>query len=152
MPEGTAAKVVILMADDDMDDVMLVKAALRDSKCDVDFRYVEDGEEAIDYLTRHGRYRDCELSPRPSLILLDLNMPKKDGIQTLQEIRSNPDIRTIPVVVLTTSRDRDLMFRIYRLGGSSFISKPSVYKDMIKAMDRLCAYWFGTVSLPDQVQ
>ena len=149
MAENELDSVVVLMADDDLDDVMLVRDALRDSKCEVDFRYVEDGEEALDYLTRQGRFSDRELSPRPSLILLDLNMPKKDGIQTLQEIRTNPEIRTIPVVVLTTSRDRDLMLRIYRLGGSAFITKPTVYKDMIKAVERLCAYWFHTVSLPD---
>jgi len=149
MTESELNPVVILMADDDLDDVMLVKDALKDSKCEVDFRYVESGDEALDYLTRRGRYQDRGLSPRPSLILLDLNMPKKDGMQTLQEIRSNPNIRTIPVVVLTTSRDRDLMLRIYRLGGSAFITKPTVYKDMIKAMERLCAYWFQTVSLPD---
>ncbi len=149
MNESELNPVVILMADDDLDDVMLVRDALKDSKCEVDFRYVEDGDEALDYLTRHGRYRDHRLSPRPSLILLDLNMPKKDGMQTLQEIRNNPEIRTIPVVVLTTSRDRELMVRIYRLGGSAFITKPTVYKDMIRAMERLCAYWFHTVSLPD---
>jgi CheY-like chemotaxis protein len=140
---------VILMADDDLDDIKLVGEALKESKCDVDFRYVEDGEEAMDYLMGLGRYQNRALSPRPSIILLDLNMPKKDGIQTLQEIRNCPEIRTIPVVVLTTSRDRDLMLRIYRLGGSAFITKPSVYGDMIKAMDRLCSYWFKTVSLPD---
>jgi CheY-like chemotaxis protein len=150
MVESAMPSFVILMADDDLDDVMLVRDALKDSRCEVDFRYVEDGDEALDYLTRSGRYQDHAISPRPSLILLDLNMPKKDGMQTLQEIRNNPEIRTIPVVVLTTSRDRDLMLRIYRLGGSAFITKPTVYNDMIKAMERLCAYWFHTVSLPDQ--
>jgi len=149
MAENALNPVVVLMADDDIDDVVLVRDALKDSRCEVDFRYVEDGEEALDYLNRRGRFGDRTLSPRPSLILLDLNMPKKDGIQTLQEIRNNPEIRTIPVVVLTTSRDRDLMLRIYRLGGSAFITKPTVYKDMIKAMERLCEYWFHTVSLPD---
>jgi len=152
MVENADNPVVILMADDDLDDIKLVREALRDCGCEVGFRYVEDGAEAIDYLTRRGRYENPDLSPRPSLILLDLNMPKKDGIQTLQEIRNNPEIRTIPVVVLTTSRDRDLMLRIYRLGGSAFITKPSIYKDMIKAMDRLCTFWFQTVSLPDQMQ
>ncbi len=147
MTEGAPNSFVVLMADDDLDDIMLVRDALRDSGCEVDFRYVEDGDEAIDYLLGRGRFHS-ELPPRPSLILLDLNMPKKDGMETLQEIRSNPEIRTIPVVVLTTSRDTDLMLRIYRLGGSAFISKPTVYKDMIKAMERLCAYWFQTVSLP----
>jgi CheY-like chemotaxis protein len=149
MSEGD--RVVILMADDDLDDVMLVRDALKDSRCEVDFRHVEDGEEAMDYLLRRGRFQEDNISPRPSLILLDLNMPKKDGMQTLQEIRSNRAIRTIPVVVLTTSRDRDLMLRIYRLGGSAFITKPTVYKDMIKAMERLCAYWFQTVTLPEEM-
>jgi CheY-like chemotaxis protein len=79
-------------------------------------------------------------------------MPKKDGMQTLHEIRNNQEIRTIPVVVLTTSRHRDLMLRICRLGGSAFITKPAVYKDMVKTMERLCAYWVNTVSLPDHSQ
>jgi CheY-like chemotaxis protein len=113
---------------------------------------VQDGEEAMDYLLGRGRYQGRQASPRPSLILLDLNMPRKDGMHTLQEIRNNPEIRTIPVVVLTTSRDADLMLRIYRLGGSAFISKPTVYKDMIKAVERLCAYWCQTVSLPNHMQ
>jgi len=151
MTEGAPNSIVILMADDDLDDVMLVRDALNDSSCEVDFRYVEDGDEAMDYLLRRGRYEDGDLAPRPSLILLDLNMPRKDGMQTLHEIRNCPEIRTIPVVVLTTSRDRELMLRIYRLGGSAFITKPSVYKDMIKTMERLCAYWFKTVSLPDPI-
>ena len=152
MVENRLNGVVVLMADDDIDDVMLVRDALRDCRCEVDFRHVEDGEEALDYLSRRGRYRESELAPRPSLILLDLNMPKKDGLQTLREIRSNPALRTIPVVVLTTSRDRDLMLRIYRLGGSAFITKPTVYKDMINVMERLCAYWFRTVTLPDSAE
>ncbi len=146
MPQPVPA--VILMADDDMDDIDLVRKALKEARCNVDFRYVEDGEEAMEYLTGLGRYAEAELAPRPDLILLDFHMPKKDGLQTLIEIRKNPQIRSIPVVVLTTSRDKDLMFKIYSLGGSAFITKPTVYTDMLKAMDRLCSFWFGTVSLP----
>jgi CheY-like chemotaxis protein len=152
MTENARNPFVVLMADDDIDDVMLVRDALKDCRCEADFRYVEDGDEAMDYLMGRGRYQNPDLSPRPSLILLDLNMPKKDGMQTLQEIRNSPEIRTIPVVVLTTSRDRDLMLRIYRLGGSAFITKPAVYKDMIKTVERLCEYWVKTVSLPDHSQ
>ncbi|MGO9313299.1 MAG: response regulator [Syntrophobacteraceae bacterium] len=151
MAENDLKQKVVLMADDDLDDVILVRKALQECNCDVDFRSVEDGEEAIEYLTGEGRYKEPGSAPRPSLILLDVDMPKKDGLQTLQEIRNNPEIRTIPVVVLTTSRDRDLMLRIYKLGGSAFITKPTVYKDIIKALDRLCAYWFQTVSLPDKM-
>jgi CheY-like chemotaxis protein len=150
MTDNTAKQFVILMADDDPDDIKLVKDALAECKCDVDFHCVEDGEEAMEYLLGTGRYGNRDLAPRPSLILLDLNMPKKDGIQTLQEIRNCPEIRTIPVIVLTTSRDRDLMLRIYRLGGSAFITKPSVYSEMVKTMERLCLYWFKTVSLPER--
>ncbi len=152
MPKNDLPTIVILMADDDTDDIMLVKDALQASRCHVDLRYVLDGEEAMDYLCGRGRYQDRSLAPRPNLILLDLNMPKKDGIETLKEIRRNREVREIPVVVLTTSRDKDLMFRIYSLGGSSFITKPSVQADIVKAMDRLCAYWFGTVSLPAKAE
>ncbi len=148
MFENESRRKIVLMADDDPDDIMLVKEAFQECQCDVDFRSVEDGEEALEYLTCQGRYSNPESAPRPDLILLDLNMPKKDGLKTLQEIRNNPQIRTIPVIVLTTSRDRELMLRIYRLGGSAFITKPTVYKDMVSALDRLCAYWFRTVSLP----
>ena len=151
MGENDLKQKVVLMADDDLDDVILVRKALQECNCDVDFRSVEDGEEAIEYLTWNGRYKDPDSAPRPSLILLDVDMPRKDGLQTLQEIRNNPEIRTIPVVVLTTSRDRDLMLRIYRLGGSAFITKPTVYNDIVKALDRLCVYWFQTVSLPDKM-
>ena len=152
MAENDLKQKVVLMADDDLDDVILVRKALQECNCDVDFRSVEDGEEAIEYLTGEGRYKEPGSAPRPSLILLDVDMPRKDGLQTLQEIRNNPEIRTIPVVVLTTSRDRDLMLRIYKLGGSAFITKPTVYKDIIKALDRLCAYWFQTVTLPDKTE
>jgi CheY-like chemotaxis protein len=148
-PSGPA---VILMADDDLEDIMIVRNALEDCRCNVDFRYVVNGYETMDYLMRRGQFSNSEISPRPSLILLDINMPNKDGMQTLREIKCIPEIRSIPVVVLTTSRDMDLLTRIYKLGGSSFISKPSLYDDMVKAMDRLCAYWFETASLPSEPQ
>jgi CheY-like chemotaxis protein len=150
MAENLYKPAVVLMADDDLDDIILVREALKESRCEVDFRYVVDGEETMNYLMRRGEFSNPAISPRPSLILLDLNMPRKDGMQTLLEIRCTPEIRTIPVVVLTTSTNMDLMLRIYRLGGSAFITKPAIYKDMIRAMERLCAYWFDTVSLPDE--
>jgi CheY-like chemotaxis protein len=150
MTEIQGKPAVILMADDNPDDIVLVKEALKDCRCEVDFRHVEDGEGAMEYLMGRGRYRNREISPRPDLVLLDLKMPKKDGLETLREIRTTREIHEIPVVVLTNSREHDLITCIYGLGGSSFIRKPVVYEDMVRAMDALCRYWFGTVTLPGQ--
>lgn len=148
----SSPKPVVLMADDDLEYIMLVREVLKDSRCEVDFRYVINGNEAMDYLMRRGQFNNPEISPRPSLILLDLKLPPKDGMQTLQEIRCIPEIRTIPVVVLTTSRDSKLLLSIYKLEGSSFITKHSIFKDMIMALESLCAYWFDTVSLPHKTE
>jgi len=150
MSDSDPKQLVILMADDNPDDVMLIREALEEGKFDIDLRSVPDGGEAMDYLLRRGWYEDPELSPRPDLILLDLKMPVKDGIETLKDIRDNPEFREIPVVILTTSRNKDLLARTYKIGASSFITKPITFGEIRKTMDSLCSYWFKTVSLPDQ--
>src|SRR5579885_3500677 len=103
MPE-TARSITILLADDDADDRMLTKEALAESRLANDLRFVEDGEQLLDYLNRRGRYSSPQESPRPGLILLDLNMPRKDGREALRELKSDPNFRHIPIVVLTTSK------------------------------------------------
>ena len=113
--------IVILMADDDADDRMLAKEALEESRVINDLRFVEDGEALMDYLCRRGKYADEDASPRPGLILLDLNMPKKDGREALKEIKDDPELRRIPIVVMTTSQAEEDIFRSYDLGASSFI-------------------------------
>lgn len=140
--------IVILMADDDADDRLLAQDAMRDARVINDLRFVEDGADLMDYLYRRGRYGDAASAPRPSLILLDLNMPKKDGREALKEIKADPELRRIPVVVLTTSKSEEDIFRSYDLGASSFIIKPVSFEglvDLMKAMDR---YWIEFVELP----
>ncbi len=140
--------VVILMADDDADDRLLSKDALQEARLSNDLRFVEDGEELIEYLTHQGRYRHAGDAPRPGLILLDLNMPRKDGREALQEIKANKDLRCIPVVVLTTSKAEEDVLRSYDLGVSGYITKPVKFADLIDVMHTLGKYWFEIVELP----
>lgn len=140
--------IVILMADDDADDRLLAKDALSECRLANDLHFVEDGEELLDYLNRRGKYTALADAPRPGLILLDLNMPKKDGREALKEIRSNPDLRKIPVVVLTTSKADTDIGRIYELGANSFISKPVSFDSLVEVMKILGRYWFEIVELP----
>lgn len=116
--------IVILMADDDSDDRNIAAEALREAKLVNELHFVEDGEELMDYLTQTGDYSDPATTPRPGIILLDLNMPKKDGREALEEIKADPDLRRIPVVVLTTSRTEEDIYRSYDLGVSGYIAKP----------------------------
>ncbi|HEY2775947.1 MAG TPA: response regulator [Candidatus Binatia bacterium] len=136
---------VVLMADDDEDDRLLARDAFDDCGVDVDLRFVEDGVELLDYLHAHGPWTD---SPRPSLIILDLNMPRKDGREALAAIKENPSLRRIPVVVLTTSKAEEDVLRSYDLGVSSFISKPVSYASLLALVRTLSHYWFETVRLP----
>ena len=136
------------MAEDDADDRLLVRDALAECHWNADLRFVENGEELLDYLLRQGKYRHAEQSPRPGLILLDLNMPKKDGREVLQDIRAHAELRRIPVVVLTTSRADTDIERIYELGANSFISKPVQFDGLVNVMRMLSQYWFKTVELP----
>jgi CheY-like chemotaxis protein len=139
---------VIIMAEDDADDRLLVKDALQECEWDADLRFVENGEELLDYLLRQGKYEHAEHSPRPGLILLDLNMPRKDGREVLRDIRANTELRRIPVVVLTTSKADTDIERIYELGANSFISKPVQFDGLVNLMRVLAQYWFKTVELP----
>lgn len=140
--------IVILMADDDADDRMLTKDALEESRVLNELRFVEDGEELMDYLKRRGKYADAD-APRPGLILLDLNMPKKDGREALKEIKADPDLRRIPIVVMTTSKAEEDIFRSYDIGASSFITKPVTFGRLVDLMRALGDYWVEFVELPD---
>jgi CheY-like chemotaxis protein len=140
--------ITILLADDDADDRMMAADALAESRLANDLRFVEDGEELMDYLHRRGRFSDAADSPRPGLILLDLNMPRKDGREALSEIKSDPELRKIPVVVLTTSQAEEDIYRTYDLGVNSFITKPVMFESMVSVMKALGKYWFEIVELP----
>lgn len=140
--------IVILMADDDADDRLLAKDALAECRLANELHFVENGEELLDYLLRRGRYTSLGDAPRPGLILLDLNMPKKDGREALKEIKADPELRKIPVVVLTTSRADTDIGRIYELGANSFISKPVSFDSLVDVMKILGRYWFEIVELP----
>lgn len=139
---------LILMADDDADDQLLVKDALAECQLSERLRFVEDGEELMNYLLRRDKYGAPDAAPKPALILLDLNMPRKDGREALREIRAHPELRRIPVVVFTTSKSDTDVGAIYDLGANSFISKPVAFDALVSVMATLARYWFGVVELP----
>jgi two-component system response regulator len=145
MKNGKA--ITILMAEDDPDDRLLTKDAFAESRLVNSLRFVEDGEELMDYLRRRGKYRGA---PRPGLILLDLNMPKMDGREALAEIKSDPTLRRIPVVVLTTSQAEEDILRSYDLGVSGFITKPVTFEGLVKVMQTINMYWLQIVELPPE--
>ena len=149
MTKQNGQPIVILMADDDADDRMLTKDALTESRVLNDLRFVEDGEELLDYLKGRGAFTDREACPRPGLILLDLNMPKKDGREALKEIKADPDLRRIPIVVMTTSKAEEDVYRSYDLGASSFITKPVTFERLVELMRTMGQYWVEFVELPD---
>ncbi len=142
--------IIILLADDDEEDRMLACDALAESCLSNDINCVTDGEDLMDYLHRRGKYTLPAEAPRPGLILLDLNMPKMDGREALREIKSDPDLRHIPVVVLTTSKAEKDIYRSYESGASSFISKPVTFVGLVDLMRGLNHYWFEMVNLPRQ--
>ncbi len=142
--------IVILLADDDEEDRMLARDALAESRLSNEISCVTDGEDLMDYLRRRGKYAPPALAPRPGLILLDLNMPKKDGREALREIKSDPDLRQISVVVLTTSKAEEDIYSSYDSGASSFISKPVTFEGLVDVMKGLGRYWFEIVDLPPQ--
>jgi len=127
---------------------MLVKDALDESRLANPIHFVEDGEQLMDYLKRRGRYADLAEKPYPGLILLDLNMPRKDGREALEEIKADPKLRRIPVVVLTTSKAEEDICRSYDLGVSGFIVKPVTFDSLTEIVRTLGKYWFEIVELP----
>ena len=139
--------IVILMADDDDDDYLLTKKALAESRLLNEMRRVRDGEELMDYLHRRGDFNE-ENAPRPGVILLDLNMPRMDGREALREIKTDEKFRNIPIVVFTTSKAEEDIFKTYQLGVNSFITKPVTFDNLTKVMRALGNYWFEIVELP----
>ncbi len=140
--------IVILIAEDDPDDRMLTIRALQQNRLANDIKWVEDGEELMDYLHRRGAYADDGSAPRPGLILLDLNMPRMDGREALQAIKADPELRRIPVVVLTTSRAEQDIVQSYDLGVNAFVTKPVTFEELANAIRVLGNFWFEIVKLP----
>lgn len=142
--------VTILMADDDEDDRLLTRDALTESRVVNDFHCVADGIELMKYLRREGLYKDDELYPIPSLILLDLNMPRLDGREALEQIKRDPALRSIPVIILTTSKAEEDMMHAYELGAASYITKPVTFDKLVELMKSLGRYWVEFVELPNR--
>lgn len=142
--------IVILMADDDPDDREMTREAFEEAHLRNDLRFVEDGVELLDYLQRRGKYADPATSPRPGLILLDLNMPRKDGREALQEIKADPALRKIRVVILTTSKADEDILRSYDLSAASYITKPVTFEALIDVVKTLGKYWLEIVELPGE--
>lgn len=140
--------ITILIADDDADDRLMIRDALEENRLANDVKFVENGEELMDYLLRRGKYKSGAQSPRPGLILLDLNMPKMDGREALKEIKNDKNLRGIPVVVLTTSKAEEDIYRTYHLGVNSFITKPVTFDSLVTITRDLGRYWFEIVELP----
>lgn len=148
MQHPSGKPIVILLADDDEEDRMLAADALEESRVVNDLRFVADGDELLDYLYRRGRFADPDSAPTPGLILLDLNMPRKDGREALREIKADPDLRRIPIVVLTTSKAEEDIYRTYDLGANSFITKPVSFAGLVSVMRDIGRYWIEIVELP----
>ena len=142
------AAITILLADDDEDDRLMTRDALRDARLHNDLRTVVDGVELMEYLKREGRFSDERESPRPGMILLDLNMPRMDGREALAAIKADPELRSIPVVVLTTSKAEEDVIRTYDLGVNSFITKPVTFLGLVEVMKVFSRYWMEIVDLP----
>jgi len=139
---------ILLIAEDDEDDRLLFKDAFEETGINGDLHFVENGQQLLDYLHHYGLYTDLESFPSPHIILMDLDMPCKNGQETLQEIKADPLLRRIPVVMLTTSKEEEGVLKSYILG-ASYIVKPSSFTSLVKMIKNLCAYWCETVLLPE---
>lgn len=150
MQRENGRPITILMADDDEDDRLLTEEAFTESHLANDLHFVNDGEELMQYLLRQGEYADPKTSPRPGIILLDLNMPRKDGREALAEIKANPELCRIPVIILTTSKAEEDIVRSYDLGANSFIAKPVTFHRLVEVLQTVGNYWFHIVQLPQE--
>jgi len=140
--------ITLLIADDDPDDRMMIQAALEESYLLNSLYFVENGQELMDFLKRRGKYANPQVSPRPGLIMLDLNMPRKDGREALMEIKADPELRAIPIIVLTTSKSEEDILKSYDLGVNCFISKPVLFEELIEVVRSVGQQWFEIVQLP----
>lgn len=145
-------QVSILVADDDVEDCQMIKEALQESRLINQLHFVHNGEELMQYLNHQGKFNDRNKYPRPGIILLDLNMPKMDGREALIKIKSNPKLRSIPVIVLTTSSAEEDIERVYNVGVNSFITKPVEFNSLVQILKDIGHYWFEIVELPENLE
>ncbi len=143
-----AKTVTILVADDDADDRQLVREAFEEARVANPLAFVEDGVELMEYLHRKGAYADPASSPRPGLILLDLNMPRLDGREALSIIKGDPHLRSIRVIIMTTSKAEQDIIRSYNLSASSYITKPVTFESLVDVVKTIGKYWLEIVELP----
>ncbi len=141
---------VIMITDDDPDDRLLAKEAFEENRLENTLIFTEDGEDLMNYLYGKGKY-EGKSNPIPDLILLDLNMPRKDGREVLIELKKNQQFKRIPVVVLTTSKSDEDIVNSYDLGVNSFITKPVTFESLVEVIRNMGNYWFRLVSLPNQL-
>lgn len=139
--------VPILLADDDADDRYLIKSAFEDCRLTNPLHFVEDGVELLDYLLRRGAYQNSQ-QPMPGLILLDLNMPRKDGREALREIKDHPQLRSIPIIILTTSKSEEEIVKTYIAGANCFITKPVNFDELMEVVSSIGKFWLETASIP----
>lgn len=140
--------IAILVADDDPDDRQLIREAFQENHLTNELWFVEDGEELLDFVYQRGKYSSIGPMARPGLILLDLNMPRKDGREALQEIKCDPKLRSIPVVIMTTSKAEEDVVRTYDLSAASYITKPITFDRLVDIVRTMGKYWFEIVELP----
>lgn len=148
MADPMKRPVTILMADDDPDDRQLTREAFEENHLGNELRFVEDGEELLDYLNHRGKYTDPASAPRPGILLLDLNMPRKDGREALEELKRDPRFRGIRVVIMTTSKAEEDVVRSYDLSAASYITKPVTFERLVEVVRALGKYWLEIVELP----
>ncbi len=148
--DNNGTPITILVADDDPDDRLMIKEALEEARLANRIEFVEDGVELMDYLHRCANHAVRPGPALPGLLLLDLNMPRKDGREALEEIRTDSRLKRLPVIVLTTSAAEEDILRTYDLGASSFITKPVTFADLVRTMETVTDYWLQIVSLPQQ--
>jgi len=143
--QGGGKPIDILLVEDNPGDVMLVEEVLSDSKVWNRLHVVSDGEQAMEFVRRQGKHAGA---PRPDIILLDLNLPKKSGREVLREVKTHPDLKSIPVVVLTSSKSHDDVVKSYELHANAYILKPVDFHQFMKVMRAIEDFWFVTVKLP----
>ena len=147
---SAASAAIILCADDDPDDRLLLRDALDEVGFAHDLRFVEDGEQLMAYLRGEGDFADPAHSPAPDLLLLDLNMPRMDGREALLRIRGDAELRTLPIVVLSTADSAEDIHTAYSAGANSFVVKPASFEELVRVMRSVEQYWTDVVELPER--